>query len=314
MNKSHLSTLGALLKKLDPFFALSRTPHGIIDMSLPALSALLCLGSFPPLTIVLLGLFTVFSGYTAVYAVNDIVDYRSDRKKAQMGGYEDAEGYLDGVLVRHPMAKDVLSFKSGLIWAVFWSLAALAGAYLLNPVCMIIFLFGCLLEGLYCLLLRVTPLRAVVNGLVKTCGPLAAVYAVNPSPPLYFIVLLFFWVFLWEIGGQNIPADWTDMEEDRKFKAKTLPLILGASRTALIGLMALVGAMFLQFAVLWASPLTFGPVYLSAALCIAVYQLLLPSLWLAQTKKRSMAMVLFNRASYYPLVVFGLVLCRMIIP
>ena len=27
------------------------------------------------------------------------------------------------------------------------------------------------------------------------------------------MLLIFFWLFFWEIGGQNIPADWHDIEE-----------------------------------------------------------------------------------------------------
>ena len=79
------------------FFALSRTPHGLIDIANPALGALLCLGTFPPVQTVILGLITVFSGYTAVYALNDVVDYRTDREKVRLGGYGDSDDFIDGV-------------------------------------------------------------------------------------------------------------------------------------------------------------------------------------------------------------------------
>jgi len=46
----------------------------------------------------------------------------------------------------------------------------LAGAYRLNPVCAYIFVGGCLLEAVYCRLLRVSHLRTLVSGLVKTLG------------------------------------------------------------------------------------------------------------------------------------------------
>ena len=63
------------------FLALSRTPHGLLDMATPAFTALLWCGSIPPLKIILLGLITAFAGYTAVYALNDLVDYRVDKKR-----------------------------------------------------------------------------------------------------------------------------------------------------------------------------------------------------------------------------------------
>ncbi len=304
----------AVRNKLNLYWALSRTPHGLIDMTTPALAALLCLGHLPPFPVILIGIITAFAGYTAVYAVNDLTDYHSDRKKAAAGGFDDSEDYLDGVMIRHPLAKGVLSYASGLAWAVGWSIVAMAGAYILNPVCLWIFLAGCLLEIIYCLLGTVTPQRALVNGLVKTCGPLAAVFAVTPSPNPVFLAALFLWIFFWEIGGQNIPADWTDIEEDRRFNAKTIPASLGLQRAGLLSLTCLVVAQFLTFGVFWASPLTFGPLYLFAALGINTGLLLLPALQLAETCQREKAMALFNRASYYPLAFFILVLVRMVQP
>ncbi len=299
-------------QKLNLFFALSRTPHGLIDMTTPVAAALLCLGHFPSFAVTVVGLITVFAGYTAVYALNDVVDFRTDKEKVRIGGYVDGEDYLDGTLTRHPMAKGVLGLSAGLAWTAGWAAVAVAGAYWLNPVCLYIFLAGCLLEGLYCLLWRVTPLRAVVNGLVKTLGALAAVYAVNPDPPVFFVPTLLLWIFFWEIGGQNIPNDWTDIEEDRHFKAQTIPLRLGTRRAGAISVVCLVTAMFLHFALLWASPMKFGAIYLLGALAINAYLLLWPVLRLAQNQDRRYAMDLFNKASYYPLTTLLLVLVRFI--
>ncbi len=282
------------------FLALSRTPHGLIDMTVPAAAALLCLGRFPSFSVTLIGMITVFAGYTAVYALNDLVDVGIDKKKVAIGGCSDGENYLDGALTRHPIAKGLLSISSGVIWTLCWSVVAIAGAYWLNPVCLYIFAAGCVLEGTYCLLWRVTPLRALVNGLVKTLGAVAAVYAVNPSPPLIFLLVLFFWIFFWEIGGQNIPCDWTDIEEDRYFEAKTIPIHLGVHRAGLIAAGTLVCAMFLQFSLFWISPLKFGALLMFGALAVNIYLLLWPVLKLSESRDRQSAMNLFNKASYYP--------------
>ena len=305
----HITTAS---RRLNLFWALSRTPHGLIDMTTPALAALLVLGHFPPFPVIVLGLITVFAGYTAVYAINDVVDYRNDKEKVRVGGYDDSENYLDGVLIRHPMAKGVLNFWYGLAWGVGWTLVAMGGAYLLNPICMYLFIAGCVLEIIYCLLFSVSPLRVLVNGVVKACGPLAAVYAVTPSPPLFFLISLFMWIFFWEIGGQNITADWTDIEEDRYFKAQPIPVKLGLKQAGLLCVVTLLVATFLNLILFWASPLTFGPFYLLVALAINIYLLLWPSLELAETRRREKAMALFNRASYYPMAVFGLVLLRIL--
>lgn len=120
------------------------------------------------------------------------------------------------------------------------------------------------------------------------------------------------WIFFWEIGGQNIPADWTDIEEDRYLKAQTIPVKLGLKRAGLFCVVTLLATTFLSFIVFWASPLTFGPFYLLLGLVINIFLLLWPSLELAETRKREKAMALFNRASYYPMAVFGLVLLRVL--
>ncbi len=296
------------------FFALSRTPHGLIDMAAPALAALLCLGHFPSPGIAFVGLITVFAGYTTVYALNDLVDYRADRQKVGAGAFAGQPGYadLDSLLLRHPMATGALTLPAALAWTVAWAAIALAGAYWLNPVCLYIFLLGCLLESLYCLLWRVTPLRTLINGVVKTLGPVAAVYAVNPDPPLALSGTLFLWIFLWEIGGQNIPNDWSDIEEDRRFNAQTIPVKLGTRRAELLSLGALVGALFFNFALLWASPLVFPPVFLLAVLAANIYLLLWPALKMAENGSRKTAMALFNKASYHPLAVLALVLVRLL--
>jgi 4-hydroxybenzoate polyprenyltransferase len=303
-----LFTAPIFKQRIKLFLALSRTPHGLIDMATPALAALLCLGRFPSLIVTLVGLVTIFAGYTAVYALNDLVDLRTDIEKVAIGGYNDGEDYLDGVLIRHPMAKGALSFGAGLLWTLAWSVVALLGAYWLNPVCLYLFLAGCLLETFYCKLWRITPLRAVVNGIVKTLGALAAVFAVNPAPSPLFLFLLFFWLFFWEIGGQNIPNDWTDIQEDRHFKAKTIPLRLGLHRAGVLCVASLTAALFFNLFVWWASPLPNHGIFLIGILLINGFLLLKPALALAESKKRDDAMQLFNKASYYPLSMLVLVL------
>jgi 4-hydroxybenzoate polyprenyltransferase len=298
----------SMRKQLKLFLALSRTPHGLVDMAAPALAALLCLGHFPSLAITIIGIITAFAGYTAVYALNDVIDFQTDKQKVCIGGYCDGEDYLDGALIRHPMAKGALSRSAGLLWTIGWTLIALAGAWWLNPVCLYIFLAGCLLEGVYCLLWRVTPMRTVVNGVVKTLGAVAAVYAVDPQPSKLLLMALFLWILCWEIGGQNIPNDWTDIAEDRHFGARTIPVVLGLRRAGLVSVAALVAALFLNFLLFWISPLTFGPGPLTAALAVNAGLLLWPALQLAQKQERPAAMALFNRASYYPLANLLLVL------
>lgn len=301
------------LVRVKLFLALSRTPHGLLDLAAPALAALLWLGHFPPLSVTALGLLTVFAGYTAVYALNDVVDYRVDEVKLRLEGGPKTGHYLDAVFVRHPLAAGLVSFREGLLWTGAWALVALLGAYRLNPVCALIFLLGCGLETTYCLLLKVSHLRLLVAGVVKSLGAVAAVFAVDPAPSPVFLALLFFWLFFWELGGQNIPADWHDLEQDRGLEAKTIPVVFGLKQAGALVILSLAGCLVFSVAVLRLAPIRFSFFQQFLILAAGLYLLLLPAWRLSRSPTRSRAAALFNRASYYPLAVLAVVLLSFLI-
>jgi 4-hydroxybenzoate polyprenyltransferase len=287
--------------KLKYFLALSRTPHGLLDLATPALAALLWCGTVPPWRIVLLGLLTAFAGYTAVYALNDLVDYRHDRKKMAQGGFSQAGTDLDALLVRHPLAQGLLTLKEAVLWTLIWGFLALVGAFLLNPFCIAVFLAAGLLETCYCLLWDATPFRTLVSGAVKTAGALAAVFAVDPRPSLVFLLILFLWLFFWEIGGQNVPNDWTDLEEDRFFQAKTVPVQFGTEWARVIIGGALILAVILNGLLMKVSRIEAVQLPAMVSLLAGLVLLLLPGYRLLRAGERPQALALFNRASYYPL-------------
>lgn len=285
----------------------------MLDMCTPAFGAVLWLGHFPSLYVIVLGLITTFAGYTAVYALNDVIDYEADKEKAAVGGFSNSQSDLDSIIVRHPMAQGLLSFKQGLYWALAWGLVALIGAYILNPVCVLIFLAGCTLEAIYCMLWRVSPFRTIVSGAVKTSGAIAAVFAVDPNPSGAYLIILFLLLFFWEIGGQNIPNDWVDIEEDKQFKALTIPVCYGLQASRVIVLVTLVLALCLNGVVFYYSPVDYVVFCVIISLAVGCYLLLLPALRLFQTLQASDAMALFNKASYYPPALFVIVLVALMI-
>ena len=289
------------LSRLKLFLALSRTPHGLLDIAAPALCALLWLGKIPSPEVVVLGLLTAFSGYTAVYALNDVVDFRVDRKKIGESEAQTQAGDLDAVFVRHPMAQGMLKYFEGILWMIGWASLTILGSYLLNPICTIIFISACLLETIYCLLLRVTYLRGIISGLVKNSGGIAAVFAVDPNPDSVFLAVLFLWFFFWEIGGQNIPNDWIDLEEDRQMQAKTLPVRFGPNRSIRILYGSLILSLIMSVIMFWISPARLSIPYLIGAIICGLYFLLAPAHRLFKFPSAIKASALFNRASYYPL-------------
>lgn len=293
-------------EKLHFLFALSRTHHGVLDMMAPVFAALVYLGHFPDPRIILAGVITVFSGYTAVYALNDIAGYKDDKKYIRP---DDKKGTdLDSILIRHPLAQGVISLKSATVWAGFWSVAAVLGAYYLNPVCVLIFLGGALLEIIYCFLLKISYLRIVINGFVKSAGPVAAVFAVDPTPDILLLCLIFLFFFLWEAGGQNIPNDYTDIEEDRQINAKTLPLVFGRDMASFLIVGFLGAALCVMTVLFFISPVDFSWFSYLVFATGSLFLLILPAQELRKTQKNQPAMTLFNRASYYPFFLLCVVL------
>ena len=131
------------------FFALSRTTHGVLDIAMPGFCALLWLGAFPQWQVILLSLFTAFAGYTAVYALNDLVGIQVDREKFAGEGIN--QGYsVEASDMRYPLAQNLLSYRSGLIWFIAWLVLTLIGSYFLNPAIIIIVIAAIVLEIVYC--------------------------------------------------------------------------------------------------------------------------------------------------------------------
>ncbi len=301
------------LSRLKLLLALSRTPHGVLDMATPGAAAVMAHGGLPSFGVIALGIVTAFAGYTAVYALNDLVDYRNDRDRVRRQGSVEGSLHLDAVFVRHPVAMGLLSFRVALFWAMGWAALALVGAYILNPVCALIFVAGCALESVYCLLLKVTHLRTIVSGMVKTSGAIAAVFAVDPAPGWEFMTLLFLWLFCWEIGGQNIPNDLLDLHEDAQLGAKTIPVRMGFDRAVVIVMVSLAMSLGLGLCLSGFAPGRHGYPFAVGVSLAGVYLLIIPAYRLYRDRAPWRASSLFNRASFYPLAVLLVALMSTII-
>lgn len=282
------------------FFALSRTTHGVLDLAMPGFVALLWLGNFPQWQVILLSIFTAFAAYTAIYALNDLVGIAADKEK--FAGGINAGYSVEASDLRYPLAQNALSYRNGVLWFAGWYITALVCSYFLNPFIIVILIAAAILEVIYVLLFKVTYLRTFVSGLVKSSGPIAAIYVVDPNPSLQSVLLILAWVFVWEIGGQNIPADWNDTVEDKRVNAKTIPLQLGTQTAGTIVLITLGLTVLISLFLPLASPLKLGWLYSLATAAAGAYLLLKPGYDLFhQQAEGRMAAKLFDNASFYPM-------------
>jgi len=201
----------------------------------------------------------------------------------------------------------MLSYRNGWLWFAGWFTAALIGSYLLHPAIVIILIAAAVFEVIYCLLLKITCLRTLVGGMVKSSGPIAAVYAMDANPALPLLLLVFAWAFCWEIGGQNVPSDWNDTVEDKRVNAKTIPLQLGTEKAGYIVLFMLSLTVTLSLFLPRVSPLSLGWTFRLASAVIGILLLLKPAYKLFKQKEGRLAATLFDNASYYPLAQLGII-------
>lgn len=294
------------------FLALSRSTHGILDIAMPGFVALLWLGGFPPWPVLLLCLLTAVAGYTAIYALNDLVGVKVDQEKFAGQGIN--RGYsVEASDMRYPLAQNLISMRSGIAWFLFWYALTLVGAYQLNPAIVIIVIAVAVLETIYCMLLKVTYWRTLVSGLVKSAGPIAAVYAVISDPSLPLLLLLLAWLMLWEIGGQNIPADWNDIDEDRRVGAKTIPLVFGPRIAGMVVVVTLTLTVVVSAFLPLMSPLSLGWPYLVASIAAGFFLLLLPGSRLYRSHGGHQAAKLFDCASLYPLAQLVIIMAAVVL-
>lgn len=293
-----------LLTRLKQFVGLSRMTHSVLDIAHPALGAILVFGGVPgPLTIIF-GLLASFSGYTAVFALNDLMDLRVDREK--LGGYAGKRECfdIDSVGLRHPLAQGCVAYRAALGWVIFWSALALVFAYLLNPISAALMAAAAGLEAAYCGLLRVTHWKTILSGIMVAVGGMAGVFAVSVTPPAAFVALFGLWAFTWEVGCRNIPNDWSDVDEDKALRIRSMPVRFGRLVTSRIAF----GLAMLTIVTSLAFPLVidmrFGWIFQVGALAAGIWFLVVPGVRWVRDQQTKSGMLFFNRACFYPLAVF----------
>ncbi|MGE4359006.1 MAG: UbiA family prenyltransferase, partial [Lysobacteraceae bacterium] len=108
-------------------------------------------------------------------------------------------------------------------------------------------------------------------------------------------------------GGQNVPADWNDVEEDRRVGARTIPLVFGPRVAGTVVLVSLVVTVALSLCLPVMSPLDLGLAYRLAAFAAGFFLLLVPGYRLFRSHDGRRAARLFDRASLYPLAMLVII-------
>jgi 4-hydroxybenzoate polyprenyltransferase len=278
-------------------FDYSRGRQALLSVAQPVLGALLAAGGLPAGRVVGLGLLAASTGSLCVFAANDLFDARSDRRElaaaaSSPGSHPAATWDVDVVLVRHPLAAGVLPLWAAIAWVTALGSAALACAYLLAPVCALVFALCFALEALYCGLKHRTWLKTIPAGIMVGLGGLAGWLAVAPLSA--GAVTVFALLALWEIAGRNLSNDLSDLSRDRPVGVRTLANVYGPGTA---GLAILVGAVALPLLAL-AQP---GTMALKASLAAAaVWLVTLPAVRLWRGLGEDQALAFFNRASLFP--------------
>jgi len=263
----------------------------------PALGALLAAGGIPSTRVVLLGLLAAAAGYSCIYALNDLLDLKSDREEirlasAQPMSWDPEVKHIDITSLRHPVAAGALPLWAAVSWVVALGIIGLVAAYLLRPLCAYLFVVCALLQVLYCSLRKKTWLKIIPAGVMVGVGGLAGWFAVGEADrgaAAFFLLLV-----LWEIAGRNLSNDLADVSHDRVVGIATLAATHG---TRVTGRVILIGAAVMPALSLLQDAGWVARVLIAA---VAIVTMTWPAVYLERDPRESPAQRYFNRASLFP--------------
>lgn len=303
-----------LHEKVRAYFGLSRMSHSVLDVSHPCVGALVALGSFPPPVPLVIGLIAASSGFTAIFGLNDVMDWRVDRERIRKHPRKSSPFDVDALACRHPLAQGKLQFRYALAWVLFWSLLSLSLAFILNPLCSFMMLAAAGLEVCYCKLLRRSHWKALLSGAMVGIGALAGIYAYKASPPLAYVFSFFIWTFTWEVGARNISGDWVDVEEDVHFGVRTFPIVYGKIYSSWVAFALMILTVLSSLSFPFLGSIKHPLIYQAGALLTGGFFLIIPGWRWVRSQRAESALVLFNRACVYPLAMFAVTALSVVLP
>ena len=149
---------------------------------------------------------------------------------------------------------------------------------------------------------------------MKSIGGIVGVLAVYPSPSPGFIALLVLLLAAWEVGGQNIPNDMMDGEEDARVHARTTLTVKGIPEAVYRLVAAASMAAVCGLAIYWVAGEGIGRLYPFGAAIVGWKLLLEPARNVYYDPGPATAKSLFNRASYLPFCLLVLAVVSIYVP
>jgi 4-hydroxybenzoate polyprenyltransferase len=101
------------------------------------------------------------------------------------------------------------------------------------------------------------------------------------------------------------------MEEDRRMRAKTIPVQWGVKAANAIIMLTITLTLCMIVVIFYFSRVRYGFAYMIVSLFVTMYLLLLPALKLNKTGDQARAIALFNSASYFPLALLVVVVIKL---
>src|SRR5207249_11780846 len=118
----------------------------------------------------------------------------------------------------------------------------------------------------------------------------------------------FIWMAAWEIGGRNIVNDWSDVDEDVHIGVKTIPVVYGhqLAGTLIFGFLALTFLASIALAKL--GLVSLGWIFLLVVFVEGINALIWPGITLLRDPRPEVALRLFKKASFYPMVMLPILI------
>ncbi|MCL5734501.1 MAG: UbiA prenyltransferase family protein [Actinobacteria bacterium] len=285
------------MRKILLLLDFARARSAVLSLGEPATGALIAYGAIPHLRVISLGLLAAMAGYLCVYALNDLLDLRSDRREIEFSWsnphYWDANiRQMDVMTLRHPIAAGALPLWAGVTWVAGMGLVGLTAAYLLRPICAWLFALCALQQVIYCLLRRRTWLKVIPAGTMVSVGGLAGWFAVGRAT--WGAFAFFFLLLFWEIFGRNLSNDLADVDHDRMIGIATL----AATHSPDVAINTILTGALLMPVVAALQPSPWPARVLLVMVALAT--MTIPALLLSRHRGGGSAQHYFNRASLFP--------------